>query len=131
MIKQKPVLLELIQGGVEDIVEPKLAGGGPKGEDWLRNLGHGAAFIAYPKNTAGVFLCMFTVAFILDECILLMEDMGGPIPKRGWVDSQKFSNVYKLVAVLPAQPDEEAGTNEHHLSGPADSQDNDGHEGSA
>lgn len=124
---EKPLLLQVIEGGKD--IEPKLAGSGPKGPDWLRQLGYGAQFVCHPKTVKGIYLNKFTIAFVLDECLLLAEDMGIPMPKFSWVDSKIFSDNYKLVAVLPNSPtegeDEENGRN---LPRPADGEDNDGHE---
>lgn len=115
--------LKVIQGGKveDDTVELKLAGSGPTGHDWLRELGYGAQFVCHPKMTKGVFLNKFAIAFVLDECLLLAEDLGLPMPKFHWVDSLMFSHSYKLVAVLP-EPDTEAGNKDgRNLLGPADS----------
>lgn len=133
---EKPLTFAIIEGGKQDdvpiTIEPKLAGAGPKGPDWLRDLGFGARFCCHPLHSAGVWLEMYGIAFVLDECILLLKNPGTLGGELGWVDSRKFSSQYKLVAVLPEQPDKEAGKdNEHHLSRSADSKDNDGHEGSA
>jgi len=130
-LKQRPMTLGVIQGGKQDEPELKLAGSGPKGPDWLRELGHGARFVCHPKNTVGCWLDQFGIAFIMDECILLAKTEGLGM-SMGWVDSRVFSMQYRLVAVLPEQPDVEAGKdNGHNPSRPTDSEDNDGHEGPA
>jgi len=130
-LKERPVTLGVIQGGKQDDIQPKLAGAGPTGPDWLRELGHGARFVCHPKNTVGCWLDQFGIAFIMDECILLARTEGLGM-SMGWVDSKIFSMQYRLVAVLPDQPDKEAGKdNEHNSVGPTNSEDHDGHEGSA
>jgi hypothetical protein len=120
---EKPKTLLVYEGGKQLI--PKPQGAGPKdGKDWLRSLGYGARFVCHPKNTVGCWLDQYGIAFVLDECILLGKTAGMGM-ELGWVDSRKFSNQYRLVAVLPeapdgAEPDTEAGTNEHHTSGSTD-----------
>lgn len=125
---------EVIQGGKVDheFVEPKTAPSGPKGPDWLRNLGYGARFVCRRKDQPNsVYLQQFGIAFVLDECILLAEDMGGMGLKLTWCISQHFSQMHVLVALLPETPDIEAGKdNGHNLSRSGDSEDHDGHEGS-
>lgn len=119
IVKETPQLFEIIQGGKEEVVEPKLANKEPPGTDWLRSLGYGARFVCHPRGTAGCWLLQYGIAFVMDECILLAEDTGQGL-KFSWCDSKLFSNIHRLVAVLPP-PDEEAGSgNEHHISGPAD-----------
>jgi len=119
---QKPLVLGVIQGGKQDEeVEPKLAGSGPKGPDWLRELGYGARFVCHQVHFAGCWLDMYGVAFVMDECILLIKNPGTLGGEVGWVDSKRFSQQYKLVAVLPEKPDKEAGSNEHNLPGSTDS----------
>lgn len=116
-MNEKPVVLKLIQGDKPDDEEhplPKLKGSGPSGPDWLRGLHYGCKFTAYEKRLVKpVYHDQFGVAFITDEQILLACDtpnpMGNAMTLR-WVNSENFSNVYKLVAILPEyQPDEEAG----------------------
>lgn len=126
MIKQKPVTLGVIQGGKDDEpVEPKLNWSGPKGPDWLRELGYGARFVCHLKSQPNpIFLTQYGVAFVLDECILIAQDVSGMGLKLDWVISKNFSQAYKLVAVLP-QPDEEAGNNERYLPRPTDGKDHD------
>ena len=127
---EAPQLFEVIQGGKQEIIEPKLAGNEPTGGDWLRELGYGTRFVCHPKSTVGCWLLQYGVAYVMDECILLAEDTGQGL-KFSWCDSKRFSNIHKLVAVLP-NPDEETGdTNGYHLPRPADGKDNDGHEGPA
>jgi hypothetical protein len=118
------------EGGKQPIPKPQEAD--PKGTDWLRELGHGARFVCHPKHSIGCFLDMYGVAFVMDECILLLKNPGTLGGELSWVQSDVFSQHHKLVAVLPEQPDKEAGKhNGHHLLGPADSSDHDDHEGSS
>jgi hypothetical protein len=126
-LKEKPVTLEVIEGGKQ--IEPKLSMSGPKGPDWLRELGYGVRFVCQPKHSGSCWLKQFGIAFVVPECILLAQGSGIAI-QLDWVDSMKFSMEYKLVAILP-EPDTEAGNNEHNQLGPTDSKDNDGHEGPA
>jgi len=127
LLREKPMTLGVIQGGKQDEPQPKLAGAGPKGPDWLRELGHGTRFVCHPKNTIGCWLDQFGIAFIMDECILLAKTEGMGM-SMGWVDSKIFSMSYRLVAVLP-EPDTEAGNKDGHNSPrPTDSKDDDGHE---
>ena len=127
---EKPQVLTVYEGGKQDEPVAKPAGSGPKGPDWLRELGYGTRFVCHPKNTVGCWLDQYGVAFVLDECILLGKTAGMGL-ELGWVDSKKFSQQYRLVAVLPGQPDEEAGNNEHNSPRSTDSKDHDGHEGSS
>lgn len=126
-----PLTFDVIQGGKDvPTVDVKPAGKEPPKGDWLRELGYGARFVCHPKSTAGCWLLQYGVAFVLDECILLAEDTGQGL-KFSWCDSKQFSNIHKLVAVLPP-PDEEAGKDvKHYLPRPADGKDHDGHEGSS
>lgn len=124
----EPTILRVIEGGREP--EPKLAGGFPPGEDWLRKLEYGDRFLSRGVATQRADFDQYGIAFILPEAILLaeMQPMGNHLFR--WVDSQRFSGLNKFVALLPNPPQEE-GDNERYLSGPADSEDHDGHEGSA
>jgi len=126
---EKPTVLSLIQGGKSDedpIIEPKLQGSGPTGPDWLRELHYGAKFTAYEKrNVNPVFYDQFGVAFIMEDQILLACDQPNNIGNATtlcWVNSENFSKVYKLVAVLPEYnpPEEEGNNNGNHLPRPAD-----------
>jgi len=122
---EKPKTFMVYEGGRVDPV-PKPDGVGPKGPDWLRELGYGARFVCHAKSTVGCWLDMYGVAFVMDECILLIKNPGTLGGELGWVKSEVFSQQYKLVAVLPEKPDNEAGiNNEHHLLGSANSEDHD------
>ncbi len=120
-LHETPLTFGVIQGGKEEIIEPKLAGKGPVGGDWLRDLGYGARFVCHPKSSAGCWLQMYGIAHVEDACILLAEDTGQGTMKFSWCDSKIFSNMHRLVAVLP-NPDEETGDkNGRHIPRPADS----------
>lgn len=127
-MNEKPTVLRLIEGGKSDEqIEPKLAGSGPKGPDWLRDIEYGQKFIAYPKQLANpVFYSQFGVAYKMDEAVLLACDepnnLGNAMVLK-WCNSKNFSQMYKLVAILPEyNPDTEAGNNEQrNLPRPADS----------
>ena len=121
---EKPVVLGIIEGGKQDPIEPKLAYQGPKDEDWLRELGYGARFLSRRKNLAGPYYDNFGVAFCMDEAFLLINfDVvpGAGMPQGRWVDTKEFSSMNRFVALLPEEPDKEAGKNEHHLPRPTDS----------
>lgn len=124
-LKEKPVTLEIIQGGKQ--VEPKLSTSGPSGTDWLRELGYGTRFVCCPKHYGGCWLKQFGIAFIVEECILLAQGSGLAI-QLDWVDSMKFSMEYKLIAILP-EPGTETGKDNDNLLGSTNSEDHDGHEG--
>lgn len=126
--REKPLTFTVYDGGKTDEPIPKPDGSLPSGPDWLRDIPYGCRFVCHPKNTAGVWLDQFGIAFIHDKCILLAKTAGMGM-ELGWVDSRKFSEQYKLVTILP-EPDKEAGSNDNK-SGPTDGPDNDGHEGSA
>ena len=122
-LHETPLTFGVIQGGKEDIeiIEPKLAGKGPTGGDWLRDLGYGARFVCHPRASAGCWLNMYGIAHVEDACILLAEETEGGRMKFSWCNSKLFSNLYKLVAVLPS-PDIETGDNNgRDLPRPADS----------
>lgn len=128
IIREKPTLLTVYEGGKEPVAKPE--GKVPSGPDWLRELEYGDRFVCHVKHSAGIFLEQYGIAFVIPECILLGKSNGMGM-QLDWVDSMKFSQQYKLVALLP-KPDEETGTNnDGDLSGSADGKDHDGHEGSS
>ena len=92
---------------------PKTSSSGPKGHDWLRELPEGSFFLSKAKAgppSQAAFFDRWGVANVIPEAILLA------VPHRAsyeflWVDSAKFSELNRFVALLPTpdKPDIEAG----------------------
>lgn len=130
-MNEAPTVLRVYEGGKDEAVEPKLAWQGG-GNDWLRKMAYNDRFLSSRIQSSGEDFDQFAIAFITPEAILLAELQPTGMNVFRWVDSLKFSNRNRFVALLPDPmiPDKEAGVkNEHHLLGPADGKDHDGHEG--
>jgi hypothetical protein len=137
-MNEAPTVLRVYEGGkeVEPTVKPDWQGGG---RDWLRNdRAYNDRFLSSRIASPGEDFDQFAIAFITPEAILLAELQPTGMNLFRWVDSMKFSARNRFVALLPDPmvPDKEAGQvskgdvyNEHHLLGPADGKDHDGHEG--
>lgn len=130
-MNEAPLVLTVYEGGKSEPIEPKLNGIGKTGRDWLRELTYGDRFLSCGVTSSRAEFDQWSIGFIIDEAILLACFQPAGVISYHWVDSMRFSNLNKFVALLPT-PDKEAGrNNEHHLLGPADSENDDGHEGPA
>lgn len=99
---------EIIPFGV-----PKTHGSGPKNHDWLRALPDGAFFLSKAKagpTSQAAFFDRWGIAAVIPEAMLLAAPhRNNPLAYEFlWVDTQKFSELNRFVALLPT-PDKEAG----------------------
>ncbi len=106
--EENEVSAEIIPFGV-----PKTAGDGTKTRDWLRSLPANCFFLAKGKATGNVNAAFFDrwgVAAVIPEAVMLAAPhRNNPLAYEFfWVDSQKFSEQNRFVALLPT-PDKEAG----------------------
>lgn len=124
---QDALKFEVIEGG---LAEPKVAGQGPKSDDWLRTLEQDSWFLCKPTTQKVMKFSSYGIAGVIPEAVLLGESTPEGLSFM-WVDSEIFSNTYKFVALLQNPPKEEEVKSEHNLLEPASGEDNDGHEGSA
>lgn len=103
--EEKEISAEIIPFGV-----PKTAGDGSKTADWLRTLPPNCFFLAKGKatNTNAAFFDRWGIAAVIPEAIMLAAPhRNNPLAYEFfWVDSQKFSEQNRFVALLP---DAEAG----------------------
>lgn len=106
-VAEKEESAEIIPFGV-----PKTAGDGTKTIDWLRELPVGAFFLAKGKatNVNAAFFDRWGVAAVIPEAMMLAAPhRNNPLAYEFfWVDTKKFSEQNRFVALLPT-PDEEAG----------------------
>lgn len=91
---------------------PKTAGDGTKSQDWLRALPVNTFFLSKGKatNTNAAFFDRWGVAAVIPEAVMLAAPhRNNPLAYEFfWVDTKKFSEQNRFVALLPT-PDEEAG----------------------
>lgn len=105
---EKDMSAEIIPFGI-----PKTAGDGTKTPDWLRALPNGAFFLSKAKaggNANAAFFDRWGIAAIIPEAVMLAAPhRNNPLAYEFfWVDTKKFSEQNRFVALLPT-PDTEAG----------------------
>lgn len=88
---------------------PKSNPSGPKSGDWLRGLPDGAFFLSKAKagpSSQAAFFDRWGIAAVLPEAMMLAAPhRNNPVAfEFFWVDSQKFSEQNRFVALLPPVP---------------------------